>query len=64
MAYCYKNGKQLKVTRSLLVPSDSSDGYSPQMTPYKGGINSDPLYSKNTMKCILAIIFIMFIIFY
>lgn len=67
MAYCYKNGKRMKVTSSLLTPTSkviSSRGYSPQMKPYKQKVDTQSMYSKDMIKCFLAIFVILFIIFY
>ena len=66
MAYCYKNGKRMKVTSSLLTSSKdiSSRGYSPQMKPYKQKVKDQSMYSKDMIKCFLAIFVILFIILY
>lgn len=65
MAYCYKNGKYMKVTSSLLAPKDiPSRGYSPQMKPYKQKVENQSMYSKDMIKCFLVIFVILFIILY
>ena len=64
MAYCFKNGKRMKVTSELLMPSKqvSSRGYSPQMKPYSSDKNDQSLWSKNMLKCFLAFLVIMIIV--
>ena len=65
MAYCYKNRNRMKVTNELMIPKrEISSGYSPQMKPYKQSANEYSMYSKDMIKCFLAIFVILFIIFY
>lgn len=61
MASCYMNGVRTEVTSELLrSPAEGYGGYTPQ----GNSLNGEPMCNKRTVKCILLLLLILFIVFY
>lgn len=62
MAHCYKDGVPTNVTPDELSTKGRKgpEGYTPQ----GNSLNEDSMCSKRTLKCILLLLLILFIVFY